>query len=311
MRAPEFLKSAKWVRVCLGVPLPMPVAVCVFVSVFGIPCLFVLRIAILVCVFLQQQTVKAIPGRAQPSMESQQPSLSSSSSQSPEHVFSPRPASHQPRHVHDTLALQSVCVCLPLHITVFASVTTSSPNQTARPSANMCCVLLHLLILPRNALKRVLLAQSGQQRSIEVTWRACYGPATPQSLPLGQIPPPSRFPWLLLSCHATFAPLALNHWLIAEPLVHQINSKHQARMSSITFIGLAAKTGTRPLFPTSHHVTKLIWRSGHKQLVSKTKQLQSPAGCEEVRNFGWGSSEERPDSRGVTLVSREYLFLDL
>lgn len=223
----------------------------------------------------------------------------------------PRPASHQPRHVHDTLALQSVCVCLPLHITVFASVTTSSPNQTARPSANMCCVLLHLLILPRNALKRVLLAQSGQQRSIEVTWRACYGPATPQSLPLGQIPPPSRFPWLLLSCHATFAPLALNHWLIAEPLVHQINSKHQARMSSITFIGLAAKTGTRPLFPTSHHVTKLIWRSGHKQLVSKTKQLQSPAGCEEVRNFGWGSSEERPDSRGVTLVSREYLFLDL
>lgn len=169
-----------------------------------------------------------------------------------------------------------------VHISVFASVgyrpygpTTQSPNHPTTQRK-------HVGSAPRNALKRISFALAGQQRSIEVTRAACYYPAS-RTFPL-------RCPGV---DSPDFFPLALNHVLIPEPLVHQINTKHRSENvinNAHRRLRLEVAQGVcstailpQPLRPpSSGHVTKLIWRSGHKQLVSKTKQLQWSKGCEGI-----------------------------
>jgi len=80
--------------------------------------------------------------------------------------------------------------------------------------------------------------------------------------------------------------------------VHQINTKHPSENVinnahrrlrwEAAQGGLNPVTSTSPPThpPPSGHVTKLIWRSGHKQLVSKTKPLQLPGGVTGSRDFG-------------------------
>lgn len=242
-------------------------------AIYGIPAIIIIAIAIVIVagtrvVSSPKTNPRPLPGRTQTS---------------------------QPRHVHDTLAPQSVLVrtrcvrcvwCAYLGVCI-CGLPPIRPNyaitQPSNHPAQTCG------FRPQKRIETHFVCSGW---SAEEHWghSGCMLLPSLQDLPATMSR--SRFTWFL-SFLATFAPLALNHVLIPEPLVHQINTKHRSENvinNAHRRLRLEVAQGVcstailpQPLRPpSSGHVTKLIWRSGHKQLVSKTKQLQWSKGCEGI-----------------------------